>query len=153
VHNRLIDTIITCTVRWVQLPPALELLDQAIKKLNTTIQNAVKPFTPSPRRPRADSSTSIPTPRRAITAMKMEVEVQDQGRASEEDGAVHDHDSPSKVNFGCSESLVRRRRRRHQDSVLSVPIDPAGPSCSRKAKRRRGWACTRTTTGHKCISD
>ena len=40
----LIDTIPTCTVRWVQLPPALELIDQVFKKLNTTIENAVKRF-------------------------------------------------------------------------------------------------------------
>ena len=40
----LIDTIPTCTARWVQLPPALEVIDQVFKKLNTTIENAVKPF-------------------------------------------------------------------------------------------------------------
>src|SRR5262249_18064608 len=33
----LIDTIPTCTARWVQLPPALELIDQVFQKLNTTI--------------------------------------------------------------------------------------------------------------------
>ena len=46
----LIDTIITCTVRWVQLPPALELIDQVFKKLNTTIENAVKPLDQLPSR-------------------------------------------------------------------------------------------------------
>src|SRR5262249_11407389 len=40
----LIDTIPTCTARWVQLPPALELIDQVFKKLNTTIANAVATF-------------------------------------------------------------------------------------------------------------
>ncbi|HLA81095.1 MAG TPA: hypothetical protein VJP78_05595 [Thermoleophilia bacterium] len=39
-----IDAMISCNVRWAQLPPALLLLDNAIKKLNTTIENAVKPF-------------------------------------------------------------------------------------------------------------
>ena len=40
----LIDTIPTCTARWVQLPPALALIDQVFQKLNTTIANAVSPF-------------------------------------------------------------------------------------------------------------
>src|SRR4051812_14846048 len=37
----LIDTIPTCMARWFQLPPALELIDQVFKKLNSTIQTAV----------------------------------------------------------------------------------------------------------------
>ena len=40
----LIDTAQTCNQRWAQLPPALTTLDNAIKKLNTTIEEAVKPF-------------------------------------------------------------------------------------------------------------
>jgi len=39
-----VDAIISCTIRWVQLPPALLILDNAIKKLNSTIEKAVKPF-------------------------------------------------------------------------------------------------------------
>jgi hypothetical protein len=38
------DTIISCTTRWTQLPPALTALDQVIQKLNTTSSNAVVPF-------------------------------------------------------------------------------------------------------------
>jgi len=39
-----VDATISCNTRWAQLPPALLLLDNAIKKLNTTIENATKPF-------------------------------------------------------------------------------------------------------------
>src|SRR3990170_4583203 len=39
-----IDAITSCSTRWAQLPPALTTLDNAIKKLNTTIEKAVKPF-------------------------------------------------------------------------------------------------------------
>ena len=42
------DTIPTCTVRWMQLPPALTVIDQVFVKLNTTIQNALKPFQAGP---------------------------------------------------------------------------------------------------------
>jgi hypothetical protein len=38
------DTILSCSTRWALLPPALTALDSVIQKLNTTIQNAVKPF-------------------------------------------------------------------------------------------------------------
>ena len=38
------DATISCNVRFAQLPPALTALDNAFKKLNTTIENAVKPF-------------------------------------------------------------------------------------------------------------
>lgn len=40
----LIDTTLTCTARWSALPPALEVIDQAVNKLNATIKSAVEPF-------------------------------------------------------------------------------------------------------------
>ncbi len=40
----LVDTIPTCTARWIQLPPALVTLDQVVRKLNRTIEGVVKPF-------------------------------------------------------------------------------------------------------------
>lgn len=41
---KLVDTIPTCTARWVLLPPALVVLDQVVKKLNTTIEGVVDKF-------------------------------------------------------------------------------------------------------------
>jgi hypothetical protein len=38
------DTIVSCTTRWTQMPPALTALDSVVQKLNTTIANAVQPF-------------------------------------------------------------------------------------------------------------
>lgn len=40
----LVDTAISCTTRWVQLPLALTAIDQVIQKLNSTIANAAQPF-------------------------------------------------------------------------------------------------------------
>jgi len=40
----LVDTIPTCTARWVQLPPALVTLDQIVKRLNTRIEGVVDQF-------------------------------------------------------------------------------------------------------------
>lgn len=41
---KLVDTIPTCTARWVLLVPALVVLDQVVKKLNTTIEGVVDQF-------------------------------------------------------------------------------------------------------------
>ena len=43
--TNLIDVIPTCTIRWVMLPPLLVVLDQIVKRLNTTIEDVVKKFT------------------------------------------------------------------------------------------------------------
>ena len=98
----LIDTIITCTVRWVQLPPALELLDQAIKKLNTTIQNAVKPFTLAQPTAGRFFYVDIYTKTRDH-CMKMDVKMKTKVEHPELEGTVHDHDNTTEVSFGCSD--------------------------------------------------
>jgi hypothetical protein len=96
----LIDTIPTCTARWVQLPPALDAIDQVFKKLNTTIANAVSPFSTGS----AGRFVFVNTyDKLRDHCMKMEVSFKTQVEHPEEDGAVHEHDSPSAVNFGCSE--------------------------------------------------
>ena len=93
----LIDTIPTCTARWVQLPPALEVIDQVFKKLNTTIENAVKPFAigSGGRFVFVDTHTKT-----RDHCMKMEVTIKTRS-SIRGGGAVHEHDSPA-VNFGCS---------------------------------------------------
>ena len=44
----LVDTILTCTIRWVQLPVALVAIDQVFQKLNQTLKDAVAPFQQGP---------------------------------------------------------------------------------------------------------
>ena len=96
----LIDTIPTCAVRWAQLPPALELIDQVFKKLNKTIQDAVQPFSIAT----AGRITYVNTyDKLRDHCMKMEVSFKTKVEHPEEEGAVHDHDSPTGVNFGCSD--------------------------------------------------
>lgn len=95
----LIDTALTCSTRWAQLPPALELIDQVFQKLNTTIANAVSPFAigSGGRFVFVDTYTKLRS-----HCMKMEVEIKTTVEHPEENGAVHHHDS-QKVNFGCSD--------------------------------------------------
>jgi hypothetical protein len=97
----LIDTIPTCTARWVQLPPALTLLDQVFQKLNTTVKNALAPFQQGPNGNRWVYVDDYPLLK--DHCMKMEVTIKTQVEHPEEDGAVHEHDSPT-VNFGCDTS-------------------------------------------------
>lgn len=97
----LIDTIPTCTARWAQLPPALEVIDQVFKKLNGTIANAVAPFSNASYGRFVYVNTYD---KLRDHCMKMEVSFKTKVEHPEEEGAVHDHDSPSAVNFGCSEN-------------------------------------------------
>src|SRR6185295_3921956 len=96
----LIDTIPTCTARWVQLPPALTAIDQVFQKLNTTIANAMAPFATGS----AGRFVFVNIyDKLRDHCMKMEVTIKTTVEHPEEMGAVHQHDSPSAVNFACSD--------------------------------------------------
>jgi hypothetical protein len=143
----LIDTIPTCTARWVQLPPALELLDQVFKKLNTTIENAVKPFAigSGGRFVYVDTYTKM-----RDHCMKMEVEIKTKVEHPEEMGAVHEHDSP-KVNFGCSDNWFVEG-----DDGRAIPfyLNPASIGILiDMSQTTSGMGVHPNDEGHKCISD
>ena len=143
----LVDTIPTCTARWVQLPPALETLDQAIKKLNTTIQTAVQPFAigSGSRFVFVDTYTKT-----RDHCMKMEVEIKTKVEHPEENGAVHDHNSPT-INFGCDEPWYVEG-----DDGTKTPdyLDPAAIGILiQKSQTTKGMGIHPNDDGHKCISD
>ena len=143
----LIDTIPTCTARWVQLPPALETLDQAIKKLNTTIDNAVKPFAigSGGRFVYVDTYTKT-----RDHCMKMEVDIRTTVEHPEQNGAVHQHNSP-KVNFGCDENWYVEG-----DDGTKIPdyLDPAAIGILiDKQQTTAGMGIHPNADGHKCIAD
>jgi len=144
----LIDTIVTCTVRWVQLPPALEIIDQVFQKLNITIENAVKPFAigSNGRFVYVDTYTKM-----RDHCMKMEVEIKTKVEHPEEDGAVHDHNSP-KVNFGCSEAWFKAG-----DDGTATPfyLFPSIPPTIllQESQTTSGMGVHPNDDGNKCISD
>lgn len=143
----LIDTIPTCTARWVQLPPALETIDQVFKKLNTTIENAVKPFAigSGSRFVYVDTYTKT-----RDHCMKMEVEIKTKVEHPEEDGVVHDHDSP-KVNFGCDENWYVEGE---DGTKMPDYLDPAAIGILiQKSQTTSGMGIHPNDDGHKCISD
>ena len=141
------DTIITCIARWVQLPPALELIDQVFKKLNTTIADAVKPFT-------IGSGARIlfvnTYDKMRDHCMKMEVEIKTTVEHPEEEGAVHEHNS-EKVNFGCSDPWFVAG-----DNGTAIPfyLNPAAPGIlTKESQTTSGMGVYPNDSGHKCISD
>jgi hypothetical protein len=145
----LMDTIITCITRWVQLPPALELIDQVFKKLNTTIENAVKPFAigSAGRFVYVDTYTKM-----RDHCMKMEVEMKTKVLHPELEGTVHDHNSTSKVNFGCSDPWFKAG-----DDGTAIPfyLFPSIPPTVllTESQTTSGMGVHPNDTGNKCISD
>jgi hypothetical protein len=142
----LIDTIPTCLARWSFLPPALETLDQVFKKLNQTVADAVKPFAigSNGRFVYVDTYTKL-----RDHCMKMEVEIKTKVEHPEEEGAVHDHNSP-KVNFGCSDPWIKAG-----DDGTKTPdyLDPAAIGILiQKSQTTSGMGVHPNDTGNKCIA-
>jgi len=144
----LIDTIPTCTARWVQLPPALDLIDQVFQKLNTQIANSVSPF-------------AIGSGGRFVFVntydklrdhcMKMEVSFKTTVEHPEEEGAVHEHDSPSAVNFGCSDPWFVAGS---DGTDTPFYLEPAAIGVlTNESQTTSGMGVYPNDSGHKCISD
>ena len=147
----LIDTIITCTTRWVQLPPALELLDQAIKKLNTTIQNAVKPFTLAQPTAGRFFYVDIYTKTRDH-CMKMDVEMKTKVEHPELEGTVHDHDNLTEVSFGCSEPWYVEGEDGTKNPFYLLPSIPP-TILLQQSQTTSGMGVHLNDKGHKCVSE
>jgi len=143
----LIDTIPTCVARWVQLAPALDTIDQVFKKLNDTISNAVKPFAigSNGRFVYVDTYTKM-----RDHCMKMEVTIRTTVEHPEEEGAVHEHDSPA-VNFGCSDPWFKA-----DDDGTADPsyLDPAAIGVlTQKSQTTSGMGVHPNDTGNTCIAN
>ena len=120
----LIDNIAPCTIRWAQFPPALVTIDQVFKKLNTTIQNALKPFQQGPSANRyvfVDTYTKT-----RDHCMKMDVQMKTTVEHPELEGQVHHHD-----NFRRSASAATihgtSKARTDKDPQVPRPVDARRP--------------------------
>jgi hypothetical protein len=144
----LIDTIPTCLARWVLLPPALIMLDQVVQKLNTTIANAVAPFANST----AGRFVFVNTyDKLRDHCMKMEVSFKTEVEHPEEDGAVHEHDSPSAVNFGCDQPWFVAGS---DGTDTPFYLDPAAIGVLiQESQTTSGMGVYPNDDGQKCLSD
>ena len=83
--------------------------------------------------------------------MKMEVEIKTKVEHPEQNGAVHDHNSPE-VNFGCSEPwFVGGRRRDGETRTTSLPA--ALGVLIEKSQTTSGMGVHPNDDGNKCIAD
>ncbi len=94
---KLQDTIPTCIARWIQLPPALVILDQVVKRLNATIEPVVKQFRQS-----SQGRFFFVNPYDKFDGHCMQMNVEIKTKVYHPPNTVHDHNT-GKVNFGCSE--------------------------------------------------
>ena len=82
--------------------------------------------------------------------MEMKVEIKTKVEHPEQNGAVHDHNSPS-VNFGCSESWFKAG-----DDGTKTPdyLDPATPGVLiQKSQTTSGMGVHPNDDGNKCIAN
>jgi hypothetical protein len=144
----LVDTIPTCTARWVQLPPALEVLDQVFQKLNQTLKDAMTPFQQGPNGWRWVYVDAYP--KFEDHCMTMKVQIKTTVEHPEEEGAVHQHDSPE-VNFGCDPTWFVEG-----DTGTKSPdyLEPAAIGVLvNKSQTTKGMGVYPNADGHKCIAD
>jgi hypothetical protein len=144
----LMDTIATCTTRWVQLPPALTMIDQVFQKLNSTIATAVSPFAIGSNGRFVFVNTYD---KLRDHCMKMEVSIKTTVEHPEEDGVVHEHDSPSAVNFGCSDPWFVAG---DDGTAILFYLFPATPGVlTNESQTTSGMGVYPNDSGQKCISD
>jgi hypothetical protein len=141
------DTIPTCTARWVQLSPALQVIDQTFVKLNDTIKNALGPFQAGPSGNRfvyVDTYTKT-----RDHCMKMEVEIKT--RVYHPPNTVHQHNSPTAVNFGCSDPWYVAGSDGTAKPNYLVPA--ATGILLDWSQTTKGMGIHPNQKGHKCIAD
>ena len=143
----LIDTAPTCAVRWAQLPPALEVLDQVFQKLNTTLKDAMAPFQQGPNGWRWVYADAYPKFKGHCMTMKVQIKTI---VTHPPPVGAHPHDSPE-VNFGCSPTwFVEGSTGTAIPNYLEPPI--AGV-LTRKSQTTKGMGVYPNADGHKCIAD
>ena len=96
---KLQDTIPTCTIRWMLLPPVLVTMDQITKKLNSTIEEVVKKFALA-----SQGSYYFVNPYDAFEKHCMKLETEIKTTVYHPTNTVHNHDS--KNDFGCDDEWM-----------------------------------------------
>jgi hypothetical protein len=142
----LIDTIPTCTVRWVQLPIALLAIDQVFQKLNTTLKDAVATFQTGPNGSRWVNVDAYAKFKGHCMTMKVAMKTTvDHGEF------VDEHDNLTDVNFGCSPTYFIEG-----ETGTKIPdyLDPAvDGELINKSQTTKGMGVWVNGDGQKCIDD
>jgi hypothetical protein len=128
------------------VPEFKEDNNAVFQKLNTTIENAVKPFAigSGGRFVYVDTYKKL-----RDHCMKMEVEIKTKVEHPEEMGAVHQHDSP-KVNFGCSDNWFVEGS---DGNAVPFYLNPASIGVLIEMSQTTSGMGVHPNEGHTCISD
>ncbi len=141
------DTIPTCIARWVQLPPALVILDQVVKRLNATIEPVVKQFRQS-----SQGRFFFVNPYDKFKDHCMTMNVTIKTRVYHPPNTVHQHDT-QKTNFGCSENWVASDGNQGTKSPF-LYLTPAVTGVLLTATQTtEDMGFNPNADGHDCISD
>jgi len=142
----LVDTILTCTIRWVQLPPALALLDQVFQKLNQTLKDAVAPFQQGPSGNRWVNVDAYSKFKGHCMTMKVLM------RTTVDHGEfVDEHDDPTDINFGCDPTwFIEGSTGTKTPDYLDPAVDGELIAKSQTTKGMGVWV---NSDGMKCIDD
>jgi hypothetical protein len=143
---KLQDTIPTCTIRWILLPPALVTLDQVVKKLNKVIAAVVAEFTQS-----SQGRFVFVNPYEEFEdhCTKMEVEIKT--KVYHPTNTVHDHDS--KKDFGCDEPWIASDKKDGTKTPFLYLTPAVTGVLILATQTTKGMGVNPNKDGHTCISD
>jgi hypothetical protein len=142
----LVDTIPTCTLRWVQLPIALTVIDQVFQKLNSTLKDAVATFQTGPNGSRWVNVDAYAKFKGHCMTMKVAMKT-----TVDHGDYVDEHDNLTDVNFGCSPTYFIEG-----DTGTKIPdyLDPAVDGVlTDKSQTTKGMGVWVNSDGQKCIDD
>jgi hypothetical protein len=139
------DTMPTCTIRWMLLPPVLVTMDQITKKLNSTIEEVVKKFSLA-----TQGSFYFVNPYDAFEDHCMEMQVRIQTIVYHPTNVVHPHDSDE--DFGCSDPWIES----DGDSGQLPPWHYLPPAVTGvltfTSQTTSGMGAYPDTDGHECLA-
>lgn len=143
---KLQDTIPTCTIRWVLLPPVLVTLDQVVKKLNKTIAAVVAEFTQS-----SQGRFVFVNPYKEFEdhCTKMEVEIKT--KVYHPTNTLHDHDS--KKDFGCDKPWIASDTKDGTKTPFLYLTPAVTGVLTVATQTTKGMGVNPNKEGHTCISD
>jgi hypothetical protein len=143
---KLEDTIPTCTIRWILLPPALITLDQVVKKLNETISAVVHEFTQSSQ---GRFVFVNPYDQFADHCTKMEVEIKT--TVYHPPNTVHKHDS--KKDFGCDDPWIASDGKDGTKTPFLYLTPAVTGVLTLATQTTKGMGVNPNKDGHTCISN
>jgi hypothetical protein len=138
----LVDTIPTCTIRWVLLPPALVTLDQVVKKLNQTISDVVQRFHQS-----SQGRFVFVNPYEKFKDHCTEMKVTIKTKVYHPKATVHDH------NAGCSNSWIASDKKDGTKTPFLYLTPAVTGVLIFASQTTKAMGVHPNDKGHDCISD